>query len=110
MQGHAKMRPIVRSGKSVMPPLPAFTQFDGRLNVRGTNSFLALVTGTWYLMMLDIPPTGDFSSARVLAATNHFYGTANGTSISVRGFVQQDDVDGTGNIQSVLHVVEDVTP
>jgi hypothetical protein len=93
-----------------MAPLPPFTQFDGRLNVRGMNSFLALVNGTWYLMMLDIPPTGTFSAGGVLAATNHFYGTANGSAISVRGFVQQDDVDGTGNVQSVLHVVQDLTP
>lgn len=91
-----------------MPNPPHPVEFDGLLDLNGTNSYLVLANGAWYLMMLDIPPTGVFNRNGVLAASRHFAGLPNGTVIKMMGFVLQHDIDGTGNLQNVLHVERDL--
>lgn len=92
-------------------PLPTLVEYKGSLQIKGPMAYLvapdAEGVSSWTLMMLDNSPTGQFDWSRVVAARNHFGSLPNGTQISVIGFVTQEDTDGTGGSQYVLHVVRD---
>lgn len=83
--------------------------FSGALGRTGANSTLTTNNADRFLLMLDLLSTGVFSLNGVLAATQHFAGLNTGNSIAVIGFVQSDDIDGTGNMQDVLHFQKDVS-
>jgi hypothetical protein len=66
----------------------------------------AVVQGLRYLMMYDPPSSGVFQRAAVRAVANHYADLPNGSAVSISaGFVQEHDVDGSGNIKKVLHVL-----
>jgi hypothetical protein len=66
----------------------------------------AVVQGLRYLIMYDPPSSGAFQRGAVRAAANYYANKPNGSSVSITaGFIQEHDVDGTGNVKKVLHVL-----
>ncbi len=88
--------------------------YAGTLNIDGPKSYLVTQGSTgspaFTLMMLYIPPTGVFNWTAVAAARNHFVqrGLSNGSPIKILAFLTNEDVNGIGATQPVLHVVEDL--
>jgi hypothetical protein len=95
-----------------MPPQTA--TFAGLLHLDGPRSFLVTKdsngNSVFTLMMLCNSPTCPFDRAAVAAARNHFVqrGLPEGSPIRVLGFVTDEDVNGTGVTQPVLHIVKDL--
>jgi hypothetical protein len=94
-------------------PLQTAT-FAGLLHLDGSRSFLVTKdtngNNVFTLMMLCDSPACAFNPAAVPAARNHFVqrGLTEGSPIRVLGFVTDEDVNGTGVAQPVLHIVKDL--
>lgn len=88
---------------------PASKVFKGTLGKTGNTSTLTTVGGNICILMSDPQATGVYSRNGVLTASQHFAGLNSGSPISVSGFVQKDDIDGTGDMQNVLHYQRDLT-
>lgn len=89
--------------------MPISATYSGTLARSGGNSYIVVPNGTWYLLMLDLRSTGIYSTSGVLLATQHFAGLGINSPIEVSGFIQSDDIDGTGDMEDVLHMVGDLT-
>ena len=66
----------------------------------------AVVNGLRYLMMYDPSSCGVYKHGGVSAAATHYAQLPNGAAVSINaGFVQDHDVDGSGDPKKVLHVL-----
>jgi hypothetical protein len=89
-------------------------QYTGLLRLDGPKSYLVtrdnVGNAVFTLMMLYISPGGVFNWTAVAAARNHFVqrGLTEGSPIKFLGFVTDEDANGIGAIQPVLHVVQDL--
>jgi len=66
----------------------------------------AVVHGLKYLVMYDPSCSGIFQLSGVNAAAVHYAEVPNGAAVKIcSGFIQDHDVDGSGNVQKVLHIL-----